>query len=88
MKDRTFTLLEKFVSTLNVEGVCGFWVDEEKDENELYWVYMIIDLDWLEEFTSKPEFVVHRMKIGLREEIKKWLGINVMVGSAVKKCFE
>lgn len=78
--------LEKFLSTYEVEGICGFWVDQELDENEMPWVYMILDKDWAE--NTNLDFVVRRMKLGVKKEIYNFLNIDVEIGVTMKKCEE
>ena len=84
--DKTIKLLEEFLSSYEIEGVCSTWVDNEPDEDGNYWVYIVLDLDWLEENQTKPGFIERRMKQGLKEEIKKYLNLDVYVGSTAKKC--
>ena len=83
-EDKTPKILEKFMENLDVEGICGFWVDPEGDIHSKYWVYLIIDKDWLEN-QEKP---LQRMKINLQKEIKKFLNVDVMIGITVRKCSE
>lgn len=85
---RTISLLEKFMNELDVEGICGFWIDEERDDHDSLWVYIILDIDWINKVPTKPQFVANRMRNGVKEEIKKFLGLDVMVGSTAKKCNE
>ena len=80
-------ILEKFLESYNIEGICGFWVDKNyNDETPV--VYIIIDIDWIKEIQTKPEFVAKRIRIGVKEDIKKWLGIDVHTGSIARKCDE
>ena len=44
--DKIVKLLEKFISTLDLDNVCETWVDEEPDEDGKYWVYMVLDKGW------------------------------------------
>lgn len=89
MENNTIILIKEFVSTLNIEGVCDFWVDyDEEDIFQDTWVYLIFDLDWLEENSTNPEFYVRRIRHGVTEEIKKWFNVDVMVGSSARKCSE
>jgi hypothetical protein len=89
-KFKTVKLLENFMSEFEVEGICGFFIDEEPDDHDNFWVYIILDLDWLQDnqHPTKPEFVARRMRNGVKEEIKKFLGLDVMVGSVARKCPE
>lgn len=76
------------MENLDVEGICGFWIDNELDEHDNLWVYLILDIDWISQMQTKPQFVANRMRNGVKEEIKKFLNLNVMVGSVAKKCEE
>jgi RNAse (barnase) inhibitor barstar len=87
-EDKTVKLLSKFLEEYEVQGICGFWVDEEPDDHDKYWVYIILDLDTLEDHPTKPGFVADRYRRGLQSEIKKFLGIDVMVGSISRRCSE
>ena len=77
-------VLQEFLKTLEIEGICDFWIDE--NDEELLIVYIVLDMDWLVERQSKPEFVAKWMRQGVKEEINKWLGFDVFVGSTAKKC--
>ena len=80
-------LIERFLSELKVEGICGFWVDDdEEDTSQVIQVIIFLDIDWIETIPTKPEFIAKRMRMGIQEEIKKWLGLDVKVGSTAKKC--
>lgn len=79
-------ILEKFLLTKSIEGVCGFFVDPEYDEKGYYWVYLMLDQDWLNSTDSDMLPIVDKYRRRLRKEISDFLGINVMVGSFVKKC--
>jgi hypothetical protein len=69
-----------------MEGACGFWVQPDEDGG-IPSVYIIFDLDWLQSFPTKPDFVARRMRQGLKEDIKNWTGVDVpYVGSTAKKC--
>jgi hypothetical protein len=87
-EDKTVKLLSKFLEEYEVPGICGFWVDDEPDDHDKYWVYIILDLDTLEDHPTKPGFVADRYRRGLQSEIKKFLGIDVMVGSISRRCSE
>jgi hypothetical protein len=86
MEDKRIDVLSDFMENLDVKGICGFWIDVEEDIHGYIWVYIILDLDWIQEIPTKPEFIARRMREGVKEEIKKWLGMDVMVGSTAKKC--
>lgn len=85
MEKKQIKLLEELMQTLEVDGICGFWIDES-DENEVPAVYIVLDVDWIKETPTKPEFIAKRMRQGVKDEIKKWLGFDVYVGSTAKKC--
>jgi hypothetical protein len=74
-----------------MEGVCSFFVDSEegaKYEEDRIAVYIVLDLDWVNKEITKPGFVANRMRSGLKEEIKKYTGLDVYVGSTARKCDE
>lgn len=81
--DREIELVTKFMETQSsIDGICGFWVDDEKIDGEIA-VYIIIDS---ESITTNIDFVIKRFKYGIKSEIKKYLGLDVYVGSMAKKC--
>jgi len=86
--EKTIKLLESFLSDYSIEGVCGFWVDDELDVLSNYFVVVILDIDWIQKIQTKPEFVAKRFRDRIKEEIKKYLGMDVTIGSVAKKCVE
>jgi hypothetical protein len=84
--DRTIKLLEEFISSYNLEGMCRTWADIEVNEygnNETYWVHIVLDLNhWL----TKSNFIVKRMEQGISSEIKKWFGLVVGVDVTFEEC--
>lgn len=87
-KDKIVRLLENFMSELQISGICGFWVDEEEDDHGMYWVYIILDEDNLEDHPTKPGYVANKYRLGVQSEIKNFLGLDVRVGSISKSCSE
>ena len=87
-ENKTISLIEKFMQNLDIEGICGFWIDEELDIDDKIWVYIVLDLDWIKSANTKPEFIAKRMRLGVQQEIKKFLGLDVMVGSTSRVCSE
>jgi hypothetical protein len=49
---------------------------------------VILDIDFIQNSNTKPEFVARMFRNGVKNEIQKWLGIDVYVGSTAKKCNE
>ena len=89
--ERTVKILESFLKGYTMEGVCSFFVDYEegaKYEEDRIAVYIVLDLDWVNKEFTKPGFVANRMRSGLKEEIKKYTGLDVYVGSTARKCEE
>lgn len=78
-------LIEKFMETTDFEGVCGFWID---DEVENYWVYIIIDSNLLKRISLYDKVMVKKIQNEVKNKIKLWLGIDVMIGSILKNCEE
>ena len=89
--EKTVKILESFLETYTMDGVCSFFVDSEEGaerEEDRIAVYMVLDLDWVNKEITKPGFVANRMRAGLKEEIKKYTGLDVYVGSTARKCEE
>lgn len=82
-REQEIKILNSFFSTIEMKGVCGFWVDETSD---ILMVYMVIDLEWLKQIHAKPEFVAKGMRLFLGSEIEKFTGLKVQVGSTAKNC--
>jgi hypothetical protein len=84
--DRTIKLIEEFISSYNLEGVCRIWADNEVNEygnNETYWVHIVLDLNhWL----TKSNFIIKRMEQGISSEIRKWFGLVVGVDVTFEEC--
>jgi hypothetical protein len=85
-EDKTPRILEKFMENLDVEGICGFWIDDEEDIHGKYWVYIILDSDMME--GTKPGFVKNRYANNLKSEIKKFTNIDVEIGTISRRCSE
>jgi hypothetical protein len=89
--EKTVKILESFLKDYTMEGVCSFFVDSEEGaeyEEDRIAVYIVLDLDWANKEITKPGFVANRMRAGLKEEIKKYTGLDVYVGSTARKCEE
>ena len=85
-RDKTVKLLESFLSEKEVEGVCGYIVDPDGEDS--IQVIVVLDNDYIEEANTKPGFIAKMIREGVRKEIKKWLNLDVYVGSISKKCNE
>jgi len=85
-RDKTIKLLKSFLSTKEVEGICGYIVDP--DGEGTIQVIIVLDIDFINNANTKPGFIAKMFREGVRQEIKKWLGLDVYVGSMAKKCDE
>jgi hypothetical protein len=85
-RDKTIKLLEAFLSDKEVDGVCGYIVDPD-GEGQIQ-VIVVLDIDYIKEANTKPGFVAKMIREGVKQEIKKWIGLDVYVGSTAKKCDE
>ena len=83
-REKTIKLLESFLSDKEVDGVCGYMVDPD-GEGPIQ-VIVILDIDYIQAANTKPGFVARMIREGVRQEMKKWLGLDVYVGSMAKKC--
>jgi hypothetical protein len=85
-REKTVKLLESFLSDKEVDGVCGYMVDPD-GEGPIQ-VIVVLDIDYIQEANTKPGFIAKMIREGVKQEIKKWLGLDVYVGSTAKKCDE
>jgi hypothetical protein len=85
-REKTIKLLEAFLSDKEVDGVCGYIVDPEGEDS--IQVIVVLDIDYIKEANTKPGFVAKMIRAGVKQEIKKWIGLDVYVGSTAKKCDE
>ena len=84
--DRIYRALTSFLENYKMKGVCGFWVDEEPDDENNYWVYIVLDLNWLEKQKVDKQMVAQKFRVEVKGEIKKYFGIGVKVGSTARNC--
>ena len=85
-REKTVNLLESFLSDKQVDGVCGYIVDPD-GEGPIQ-VIVVLDIDYIKEANTKPGFIARMIRQGVKQEIEKWLGFDVYVGSTSKKCEE
>jgi len=86
-KEKTIKLLEAFLSDKEVDGVCGYTVIPDYGEDSIQ-VIVILDIDYIKKANTKPGFIAKMIREGVKQEIKKWIGLDVYVGSTAKKCNE
>jgi len=85
-REKTVKLLESFLSDKEVDGVCGYMVDPD-GEGPIQ-VIVVLDIDYIQEANTKPGFIAKMIRAGVKQEIKKWIGLDVYIGSTAKKCDE
>jgi hypothetical protein len=85
-REKTVKLLESFLSDKQVDGVCGYIVDPD-GEGPIQ-VIVVLDIDYIKEANTKPGFIARMIRQGVKQEIEKWIGFDVYVGSTAKKCEE
>ena len=85
-REKTVKLLESFLSDKEVDGVCGYMVDPDGEGS--IQVIVVLDIDYINEANTKPGFIAKMIREGVKQEIKKWIGLDVYVGSIAKKCNE
>lgn len=85
-REKTVKLLESFLSDKQVDGVCGYIVDP--DGEGLIQVIVVLDIDYIKKANTKPGFIARMIRQGVKQEIEKWIGFDVYVGSTAKKCEE
>lgn len=75
-------VIENFMSTLEIDSVCGYSILE--DDLGLQ-IILIFDREVVN--NTKPGFIVSRTKSYVQSELKKWLGIeNIYIGSSIQNC--
>lgn len=85
-REKTVKLLESFLSDKQVDGVCGYIVDPD-GEGQIQ-VIVVLDIDYIKEANTKPGFIARMIRQGVKQEIEKWIGFDVYVGSTARKCEE
>ena len=85
--EKTIKLLEAFLSNKDVDGVCGYTVIPDYGEDSIQ-VIVVLDIDYIKKANTKPGFIARMIREGVKQEIKKWIGLDVYVGSTAKKCDE
>ena len=85
-REKTVNLLESFLSDKQVDGVCGYIVDPD-GEGPIQ-VIVVLDIDYIQEANTKPGFIARMIRQGVKQEIEKWIGFDVYVGSTARKCEE
>ena len=81
-REKTVNLLESFLSDKQVDGVCGYIVDPD-GEGPIQ-VIVVLDIDYIQEANTKPGFIARMIKQGVKQEIEKWIGFDVYVGSTAR----
>jgi ABC-type microcin C transport system permease subunit YejE len=82
--------LQTFVNSIKYDEVCEFLVDTEFDKYTDIWVHAIISEDWYL-YADSPQSMnkvawVNKIRRETRDSIKNFMGIDVRVGSYVRKC--
>jgi hypothetical protein len=85
-REKTVKLLKSFLSDKEVDGVCGYMVDPD-GEGPIQ-VIVVLDIDYIQDANTKPGFIAKMIREGVKQEIKKWINLDVYVGSIAKKCNE
>lgn len=89
-QEKKYNILKSLLDSYELEGVCGYTIMEDEDEEGVFSVYIIFDLDWLQTVPSyDPQSVIRKYKKGIKELISNFTGIQISyVGSSAKKCKE
>lgn len=82
--DRIKKLLVKFIETMSIPDVCGFWVDDETEEDGTPWIYFILDSSAIN--GTHQILILNKIKKNIKDEIENMFGIRVMVSIIVKNC--
>ena len=89
-QEKKYNTLKSLLDTYELEGVCGYTIMEDEDEDGVFSVYIIFDLDWLQTVSAPdPQVIYRKYKKGIEELIRNFTGIQISyVGSTAKKCKE
>ena len=75
-------VLENFMSTLKLQGVCGFHVMED---DLGFQIILLLDKEYVN--GTKPGFIAERLRVFVFNEIKNYLGVeDVYIGSTIGDC--
>jgi hypothetical protein len=89
-ESKLLSVIRGFVNSLSYDEVCEIWVDTEPGESGDIWIYVVISEDWyLYEdgpINKNKVAMVNKIKREVRVGVKKFMGIDVIVGSYVQKC--
>lgn len=82
--DNKVKLISKLLTNSNYDKVCGFWIDDETHGKTN--VYLIIDKSLMNKHTPMSFASVDSIRRKVAKDIKKWLNIEVFVGSVAGDC--
>lgn len=81
-------LVHKFMETYPMEGICGYWIDvndEEDNEADFISIYLVFDSEKMEGRLNKA-VEVNQKRNRLKSDIQNLFGFHTYVGSISKKC--
>ena len=89
--DKLVKIIEKYLEKLDIEGICGFFVlSDSEDYNDIsidkIQVILVLDEDYLDKEEIDRQMFTRKSKSNIYRKIQDYFGIDVYVGSLVKKC--
>lgn len=89
-ESKLLSVIRGFLNSLSYDEVCEIWVDTEPDESGDIWIYVVISEDWYlyedGSINMNKVAMVNKIRREVRDGVKKFMGIDVRVGSYVQKC--
>lgn len=91
--DRLAQIIEKLLEKVEIDGLCGFFVVKDEEENDgtpsinhKIQVILILDIDYLDNEEIDQYMFARKVKSNIYKKIQGYLGVDVYVGSIAKKC--
>lgn len=84
LRTRQITLLETFLETLEMDLVCGFFLDPEVYSDGPLFVYAILSDKILS--LENPQSISRGIRAKLKKQIEDFLNFEVDIGTTVKNC--
>lgn len=83
--ERIANILEKYLEKVDIEGVCGFFVD--RDDEDKIQVVLVLDIDFIKDAPMRSDLFSAYLRSNVKNKIKDFLGFeNIKIGSTARKC--
>ena len=86
MNDSLLRILKKYLETIKFDDICGYSVIIDDEGDDLPQVIIKIDKNYLDNSSTKPDYLVSRIKRGLHEDLTRLLGLEFDIGTMIVTC--